>query len=42
MVSDLIRQGRYVFVYQGDEFVLVSEKKYVIGDVIRLMGNSNE
>ena len=38
-ISDISAQWKYVFEYDNNEYLLYSEKKYSIGDVIWLMGN---
>ncbi|HMS91419.1 MAG TPA: ComEC/Rec2 family competence protein, partial [Candidatus Absconditabacterales bacterium] len=39
VVSDVNSQGKYVFEYKGDEYLLYSKKEYAIGDELRIVGN---
>jgi hypothetical protein len=39
VVSDITSQGKYVFEYQGEEYLLYSKKEYSIGDQLRLVGS---
>jgi hypothetical protein len=39
IISDISGQGKYVFSYKNTDYLLYSEKKYTIGDVIWLVGN---
>jgi hypothetical protein len=38
-ISDISAQGKYIFEYNNNEYLLYSKKQYAIGDTIRLMGN---
>lgn len=42
MIIDISGQGKYVFSDGDNEFLLRSEKKYAIGDELRLVGNVQE
>ena len=39
VIKDILNQGKYVWSYQGGEYMLYSSKEYTIGDRLRLVGN---
>ncbi len=39
IVDDVSSQGKYVFVYKWDEYLLYSKKEYTIGDQVWIVGN---
>ena len=39
IVDDVSSQGKYVFVYKWDEYLLYSKKEYSIGDQVWIVGN---
>ena len=39
IINDISGQGKYVFEIEKKEYLLYSEKKYAIGDQLRLVGN---
>jgi hypothetical protein len=39
IIGDISSQGKYVFEFQGEEYLLYSKKEYVIGDHVWLVGS---
>ncbi|MEI7919126.1 MAG: hypothetical protein WCH65_02730 [bacterium] len=38
-IADVSGQGKYIFVFQKEEYLLYSKKEYAIGDELRIVGN---